>query len=225
MANSTPALNFRVFIETLRAQKGLVDVDVEVDLMLEIGAITRKVYEDKEPAPLFNNIKGVSKGFRVLGAPAGLSKQPDCLYERLAMHFDLPANSTAKQIVEKIIAATQSKPVPPIEVDTGECKENRWIGDEVDLTKLPIPLLHQEDGGRYIGTYGFHIVQSPDKKWNSWSIARTMLHNKTTLVGPAMSAQHIGMIRKMWTDLAKPTPWRTSSSVSRSRYAFACLGK
>ncbi|MFJ8470918.1 UbiD family decarboxylase domain-containing protein [Kitasatospora sp. NPDC094011] len=49
------------------------------------------------------------------------------------------------------------------------------------MERLPVPLLHQEDGGRYLGTYGFHVVRSPDGEWTSWSVARTMLRDRTTV--------------------------------------------
>ena len=33
-------------------------------------------------------------------------------------------------------------------------QENVWLGEQVDLTRFPVPLLHEQDGGRYFGTYG-----------------------------------------------------------------------
>ncbi|HDY5937910.1 TPA: UbiD family decarboxylase, partial [Pseudomonas aeruginosa] len=66
------ALDFRHFVDHLRRQGDLVDVHTEVDANLEIGAITRRVYERRAPAPLFHNIRDSLPGARVLGAPAGL---------------------------------------------------------------------------------------------------------------------------------------------------------
>lgn len=45
------ALDFRHFVDHLRRQGDLVDVHTEVDANLEIGAITRRVYERRAPAP------------------------------------------------------------------------------------------------------------------------------------------------------------------------------
>lgn len=70
-----------------------------------------------------------------------------------------------------------------------------------------MPLLRETNGGRYFGTYGYHVVQSPDGKWDSWGIGRMMLDSPNTLVGPVMPTQHIGIVRKMWTEQSKPTPW------------------
>jgi hypothetical protein len=49
-------------------------VGQEVDWNLEIGAIIRRSYDLRAPAPLFTSITGYQgSGFRVLGAPAALS--------------------------------------------------------------------------------------------------------------------------------------------------------
>jgi UbiD family decarboxylase len=60
-------------------------------------------------------------------------------------------------------------------VEDGPVKENKLFGNEFDLSTLPAPLLHQADGGKYVQTYGMHVVQSPDKSWTNWSIARAMV--------------------------------------------------
>src|ERR1044072_8716327 len=37
-------------------------------------------------------------------------------------------------------------------VATGPCKQNIRLGADVDITTLPLPLLHAGDGGRYLNT-------------------------------------------------------------------------
>ncbi|MGF6724273.1 UbiD family decarboxylase [Paraburkholderia sp. GAS41] len=207
MSNSSPCLNFRSFIDELRRRNDLVEIAQPVDANPEIGAIPRKVYEDRAPAPLFQSIRGVEPGFRVLGAPAGLNRQKGEEFGRLALHFGLPKSARPKEILERIISASGSSPIAPQIVDSGPCKENIWRGNEVDLTRFLVPLLHAADGGRYFGIYGFHVVRSPDGSWDSGSVARSMLHDKNTLVGPAMPQQHIGMIHGMWKSQGTPTPW------------------
>nr|VVH82686.1 3-octaprenyl-4-hydroxybenzoate carboxy-lyase [Pseudomonas aeruginosa] len=66
------ALDFRHFVDHLRRQGDLVDVHTEVDANLEIGAITRRVYERRAPAPLFHNIRDSLPGARVL------ARRPAC---------------------------------------------------------------------------------------------------------------------------------------------------
>ncbi|HVY57889.1 MAG TPA: UbiD family decarboxylase [Xanthobacteraceae bacterium] len=47
-------------------------------------------------------------------------------------------------------AAAVGRPIAPETVDTGACQEVVVTGDDVDLTALPIPFMHEKDGGPYI---------------------------------------------------------------------------
>ena len=207
MSQRGPALNFRDFVDELLAVGDAVSINKRVDPDLEVGAITRRVYETGAPAPLFTNLSGTEPGFGILGAPAGMSNAAPGYHGRLAAHFGLPRESAPRDIVEKLIAAMHADPLRPIDAADAPCKEHVQLGADVDLERFPVPLLHQEDGGRYFGTYGFHVVASPDGAWTSWSVGRTMLHGRNTLVGPAMPQQHVGMIHNMWREHGRPTPW------------------
>ena len=81
------------------------------------------------------------------------------------------------------------------------------MGDQIDLFKFPVPLIHNGDGGRYINTWGTIVVQTPDATWTNWSIARIMLQSKNTMVGLINPRQHVGMIHGMWNAINKPTPF------------------
>ncbi|MGK2695317.1 UbiD family decarboxylase [Serratia surfactantfaciens] len=201
------ALDFRHFIEELRRRKDLVDVHQEVSADLEIAAVCRRVYEQRLSAPLFHHVAGAMPGACILGAPAGMLASPEYAYSRLALHFGLPPESTPRDIVAAIRRAVKAEPLAPDYCSTGPVKENIWRGDEVDLERFPVPLLHERDGGRYFGTYGFHVVQSPDGQWHSWGVGRLMMLDRNRLTGPAIPTQHIGMIREMWRREGKPTPW------------------
>ncbi|RYF58042.1 MAG: UbiD family decarboxylase [Comamonadaceae bacterium] len=201
------ALNFRDFVDELLGVGDAVDIRTPISPTLEVGAITRRIYETRSPAALFSNLTEGDRGFRILGAPAGLSGLNGSAYNRIAAHFGLPHNTTPRDLLERLIFAMHAEPIAPKVVETGPCKENILRGDEVDLTKFPVPLLHEQDGGRYFGTYGFHVVRSPEGDWTSWSVARTMLHGRNTLVGPVMPKQHIGLIHEMWRTKGERTPW------------------
>ncbi|MFJ9175817.1 UbiD family decarboxylase [Streptomyces sp. NPDC102360] len=207
MTQRGSALNFRDFVAELIEVGDAVDIRQPVSPTLEVGAITRRVYETRGPAPLFSNLTEGDPGHRVLGAPAGLTGRADGAYGRLAAHFGLPRETTPRELLERLISAMHTDPLEPRVVDGGPCKENVLTGEDIDLTRFPVPLLHAEDGGRYFGTYGFHVVRTPDGEWTSWSVSRTMLHGPRTLVGPAMPQQHLGMIHQMWRERGEPTPW------------------
>ena len=69
--------SLREYLAALKEIGELVEIDREVDWNLEIGAIIRRCYETGAPAPLFTRIVGIEPGFRVFGAPAGVSRQPE----------------------------------------------------------------------------------------------------------------------------------------------------
>jgi len=48
------------------------------------------------------------------------------------------------------------------EVATGPIFENVIEGDAVDVLKIPAPKFYERDGGRYIGTACFMVVQDPE---------------------------------------------------------------
>lgn len=203
-----PHLNFRSFVEALKQDDDLVEIDELVDPYLEVGAIIRKVCETNNKAPLFNNVKGAKDGlWRILGAPASLRSQPTHTFGRLARHLGLLPTASMKDIMQLMVSPAHLTPIEPRLVETGPCKENILSDSEFDLTELPAPFLHQSDGGRYVQTYGMHVVQSPDGQWTNWSIARAMVNDKNHLVGLVFEPQHIWQIHQMWKAVGKDVPW------------------
>lgn len=201
-------LDFRLFVDALRKEADLVDINEEVDPKLEVAAFTRRAYEQRAKAPLFNNVKGAHDGlFRILGAPGGLSRDPKASHRRLALHLGLESTSGPKEIIDFMLRAKTQKPIPPVHVQTGPCKEVKIMGPDVDLTKLPVPLLNKADGGNYIQTLGINIVQHPTEPWTNWSIARTMIHDKNRMAGLIMKPQHIARIYEKWVEKGEDVPY------------------
>ncbi|KAH7412830.1 UbiD decarboxylyase family [Cadophora sp. MPI-SDFR-AT-0126] len=214
LTNIDPHMNFRSYVEALRKDGDLVDVNVEVDPDLELAAITRRALETSDRAPLFNNIKGAHHGlFRILGAPASLRRSKAEQFGRLARHLGLPPTATMPDIFDHILAAKMKKLIPPVVVKDGPCKENKLFGDQIDLTRLPAPLMHRFDGGKYIQTFGMHIVQTPDKKWTNWSISRSMVHDKDHLTCLILPPQHLGRIYAQWEERKEDIPWALAMGV------------
>jgi UbiD family decarboxylase len=199
--------DMRAYIAALQEIGELQSIDKEVDWNLEIGAIIRHSYDLRAPAPLFNTITGYEPGFRVLGAPGGVSQQPGLELARIALSLGLEVDASGKEIVEALAAMNTKKPIPPREVATAPCKENRLLGEDVDLLRIPTPLIHAGDGGRYIDTFGITVVQTPDKRWTNWSITRKMIVDKNRMTGLVVPNQHWGLIDAEWKQLGKPTPF------------------
>lgn len=206
------AESFRQYLQELQGENDVLTITKEVDPHLEVGAITRKVYENDEKAPLFENFKGYDRTknndlFRVLGAPVGLSKVPGQKLGRVAKSLGLPSTASGQEIIQKINDAKKKPPILSKEVPSGPVKEYKLFGDYIDLTALPVPFLHQHDGGKFMQTFGMHIVQTPDGHWTNWSITRGMVHGKRSLVGPVIPKQDIGVIHQMWKDKKQDMPW------------------
>ncbi|KAJ1325999.1 phenacrylate decarboxylase [Microdochium nivale] len=216
MASTDPRLvdaqlDFRTFIDVLRDDGDLVDIESEIDPHLELGAIVRRVSETNNKAPLFHNVKGATKGglWRAFGNAASLSGHGPHKYGRVARTFGLPRDATWKEICARTQLAKTQKPLPPNLLATGPCKENKILGAEnIDLHALPAPKLHQEDGGKYIQTYGVHMLQTPDKSWTNWSIFRGMIHDKNHIVAQVNPRQHNYVVKEKWRALGETrVPW------------------
>ncbi|KAL4929516.1 UbiD family decarboxylase [Aspergillus undulatus] len=216
--------SLRHFLDTLRQDGDLVDINHEVDPHLEVGAIARRVSERNAKVPLFHNVKGARNGlWRMVSNLQSLRQSPSHRVGRIARGINLPATANWRDIHEKLLEAKRYKPPASRIVETGPCKENRLVGDEIDLTLLPAPLLHQGDGGKYVQSYGMHILQSPDGSWTNWSIARAMVHDRNKLVGLCIPPQHNWQIKQMWKKHGKDVPWALALGVSPAAIIAAGL--
>lgn len=68
-------------------------------------------------------------------------------------------------------------PIPPRLVEQGSVQEVIALGDDVDLTKLPIGRHHEQDAGRYV-TSGILVSRDPDNKIRNLSFSRLMLKGR-----------------------------------------------
>lgn len=186
-----PFRDLRGYIAALEKEGEVQRIEKEVDPDLEVGAIIRRSYDLRAPAPFFLNLKGFP-GHRILGAPIGLSSRPGRSYARFAISMDMPPESTPLEIMEEYIRRIK-KPIKPVLVKDGPCKENILKGDDVDLEMFPAPLLHEGDGGRYLGTWHAVITKDPDTDVHNWGLYRLMVHDKKTMGGLFQPVQNIGV--------------------------------
>ncbi len=207
--------SLRDYITALDAIGELQRISAPVSLDLEAGAIIRRSYELKAPAPLFSNLTGynVEPGFRVLGAPAGVSSQSGLYLARVALSLGLEPTASGREIVEALASARGLRGIKPKIVSTGPCKENIRLRDDVDITRVPAPLLHGGDGGRFINTYGTIVARTPDGRWTNWSIARIQIIDARRMSGIVAPSQHIGRIHAMWKAQGKDMPFALALGV------------
>ena len=167
--------DLRSYIAKLEEEEELKRVNVEVDWNLEVGAITRRIIDLRAPGAFFEKIKGYPEGYRLLGNPLGPSK-PN-LHARLAVAIGLSKETTTLELIDEF-KKRMKKSIKPKIVESGPCKENILTGDEVDILKFPVPLIHENDGGRYIGTWHINITKDPDTGWVNWGMYRMMVQDK-----------------------------------------------
>ncbi len=177
--------NLRSYINQLESERELTVVDTEVDPMLELAEIHRRVIAENGPALLFTHVKGSS--FPVVTNLFGTSR-------RVEMAFGTRPEQLMKQTVslaEKIIP-----PSPKIlwqergllqkllkvgikQVSSHHAPVLEHKQEEVDLTQLPVITSWQEDGGPFI-TLPLVYTQHPESKHHNVGMYRMQIFNKNT---------------------------------------------
>lgn len=218
-------LDFREFLDVLREDGDLVEIDDEVDPHLEIGVIVRKVSETKNLAPLFNNVKHAKRGlWRIFGNAASLRPGKTEEFGRLARTLGLSPTAMWKDLTEKTIAGMAGARRPPIVVPDAPCKTNSIGARDINLQDLPIPQLRLGDKGKYMQTYGINVLQTPDKRWTNWSIFRGMVHDRNHLCCLVGSGQHSSIVRAEWRKMGvSEIPWALASGVPPAVSLVAAL--
>jgi 2,5-furandicarboxylate decarboxylase 1 len=136
-------VDLRSFIAWARKKRQLDEVSQPVDPDQEMAAVMHAA--NGRPV-LFNSLKHYS-GWR---AVAGICGQ--------RQYFAAALGCAESELVSRMTEAAASPSPPPI-VDSGPCQQ--VARRKVDLTKLPIPRHHPQDGGRYI-TSGVLVVRDPE---------------------------------------------------------------
>jgi 4-hydroxy-3-polyprenylbenzoate decarboxylase len=193
---------------------------VEVDWNLEVGAIVRRLCETDGPAVLFEKVKDYPPGFRILGAPFAMSRRHR--YARLASALDLPMESGVRDITEAYLKKRE-RMIPPTIVSEGPCQENILIGDDVDLYRFPAPLIHDGDGGRYIGTWHTVITRDPDNGWVNYGMYRLMIHDRNhmgVLFGPI---QHFAEHLRKYRALGRPMEFAVAIGTEPVTALISCV--
>ncbi len=191
----------RDFFEVLEHEEELVRITHEVDWDLEVGAIGRRVYEKEGPCLLFEKIKDYPDGFRISNGTTGT-------WSRVALAMGLPKNAPIKEIY-RVYEERLGKKIPPrlVKKKGAPCKENIMIGNEVDLYKFPSPMIHEGDGGRYIGAWDVVVCKDPETSWTNWGMYRFMVHTKDLLTGWPQTTSQLAMIfKKHYLPQNRPMP-------------------
>ena len=177
--------DLRDWIAKLEQGDELARIKAEVDWDLEIGAIARESMDRGGPALLFENIKGHKNTLCKKLFTCSLSST-----SRIALMLDLPKDTLYKDLIQ-VWRERIKKPIKPVVVGTGPCKENILKGNEVDLFQFPAPHWQKLDGGRYIGTFHGVVTKDPETGWINVGMYRQMIHDKNTTTMSVAQGQHI----------------------------------
>src|SRR5439155_1307873 len=88
----------------------------------------------------------------------------------------------------------------------GPVLENVLKGSDVNVLKFPAPLLHEHDGGRYIGTDDLVIMRDPEENWVNCGTYRSMVHGPDRVGLWISPGKHGRQIREKYFRQGKPCP-------------------
>ena len=189
--------SLREYVEALNAIGEIQEIDAEVDWNLELGAIVQRSYALACAGAAVQSHPRDRGGVPGPGRPG--RREPngrpgaDRPVARLACRdARLPTRRGPGGGPRPHAAAAAAA------CRTAPARNTSTSARTVDLERLPAPLIHAGDGGRYVNTWGTVVVQTPDRTWTNWSIARIMLAGKNTLTGLVLPRQHLGMIYAQW---------------------------
>lgn len=176
-----------------------------MDWNVEMGAITEILYREraeKSPALLFDRVKDYPAGYRCL---YGMLNSPKRF--ALAMGIPLPQERGLMPLLHAYRQKmTGMKLIPPRQVKNGPVLENVMEGDDIDLLRFPVPVHHERDGGRYIGTADAVITRDPDEGWVNSGTYRVQLIDKNRCMLYISQGKQGRIQRDKYLDRGQPCP-------------------
>ena len=175
--------DLRSFIDCLRRDGDLVQIDAPVDPRLEAAEIHRRVIAAGGPALLFTNVKGAE--FRLVTnlfgtarrAELAFGERPQRLIRRLAELAEaiMPptpaklwgARDLGLELLRVGLSRGRGGPVTEI------------VSDDVRLDRLPVLTTWPQDGGPFI-TLPLVFTQHPDGRGHNLGIYRLQVHDRRT---------------------------------------------
>lgn len=167
------------------------DIGMASEYLMRIG---------EAPVALFEEIPGVAPDFRVVAHLFSGKRQN--------MTFGFPENLTKIELSNAMLNThlRDRKIIPHKVVDYGPVFENVMMGDDVDLLKFPVPVWHEDDGGRYVGTGTYNVTRDPDEDWINVGTYRVMVHDKKSVGFYISPGKHGRIHRDKYMDRNEPMP-------------------
>ena len=186
----------------------------------ELGAVTEVLYRekvDKSPLLLFDDVPGYGTGKRclygMLGSPLRLA---------LGLGID-PAQSGDRRTMLDTYRRRikRQEPIPPRIVDDGPVMENVDSNGDVDLLKFPVPIHHEHDGGRYIGTACGVVTRDPDTGRINIGTYRVQVNGPDVATSYISNGKQGRIHRDKYLNAGKPCPMAIIVGIDPATYIAA----
>lgn len=183
-------MNFRSLLELLDKRGDLLRVAREVDPKYELGSLLAQA-EKREKAILFEKVKGAD--YPAAGGVLLTRK-------RHALGIDHPEDSLhGRDAYRNLLQSAWDSPVDPVTVDKGPVNEVVLTGDDIDVTKLPVPWFFEGDTHPFI-TAGLGLADDPDTGFQNLGFYRTPIIDPKTI---SIGASGISNLRRIYDIAAK----------------------
>jgi 4-hydroxy-3-polyprenylbenzoate decarboxylase len=175
--------DLRAFVDKLREENELAEINVEVDADLEITEIADRVSKEYGKGLLFNKVKGSEFPLLInaLGTYERLNmglevENLDDIADTILDFMDMSNYITLMDKVKSVPKLTRLAKVFPRKVKRGVCQE---VVEEPNLDKLPILKCWPQDGGKYI-TLPLVITKDPETGQQNMGMYRMQVYDKKT---------------------------------------------
>ena len=186
----------------------------------ELGAVTEVLYRekvDKSPLLLFDEVPGYAKGMRclygMLGSPLRLA---------LGLGIDPSQSGDRRTMLDTYRRRIKShEPIPPRVVNDGPVMENVDRDGDVDLLKFPVPIHHEHDGGRYIGTACGVVTRDPDSGRINVGTYRVQVNGPDIATSYISNGKQGRIQRDKYLKAGKPCPMAIIVGIDPATYIAA----
>ena len=186
--------DLRSFIAELEAKspEEIARVNKPLSPRYEISALLTHLEKIKRfPLLFFEKVKGSD-------APVVINAQAS--RRLMAIALDGKPEDLARKFGER-----QSKPIPPVEVTEAPVQEVTKLGDEVDLTEVPMLTHYDVNAAPYI-TAGVVVAADPDTGVRNTSYNRLMMAGKRELRIFMAIGRHLWTLHKKFERHDQPLP-------------------
>ncbi len=186
----------------------------------ELGAVTEVLYRekvDKSPLLLFDEVPGYARGMRclygMLGSPLRLA---------LGLGIDPAQSGDRRTMLDTYRRRIGShEPIPPRIVDDGPVMENVDSDGDVDILKFPVPIHHEHDGGRYIGTACGVVTRDPDTGRINVGTYRVQVNGPDIATSYISNGKQGRIQRDKYLKAGKPCPMAIVVGIDPATYIAA----